>query len=116
MLYEALKRAEKAYKEEGKRKRGDVLWVADEWADRVCAAQEALKPCERARFEVDYISLADPDTMEEVDEVDEKKGAILSGAIKMLPVEEPGEGEELGVGGGQIAVRLIDNIVLEPVA
>jgi pantoate--beta-alanine ligase len=52
--------------------------------------------------------------MEEIDVIDETKGAILSGAVKMLPIEEPQEGEELGVGDGQIPVRLIDNIVLEP--
>jgi pantoate--beta-alanine ligase len=74
-----------------------------------------MEPSRRAKFEVDYISLADPDTMEEVDQVDETKGAILSGAVRMLPIEEAQEGEELGVGGGQIPVRLIDNIVLEPV-
>jgi pantoate--beta-alanine ligase len=43
------------------------------------------------------------------------RGAILSGAVKMLPIEDPQEGEELGVGGGAIPVRLIDNIVLDPV-
>jgi pantoate--beta-alanine ligase len=53
--------------------------------------------------------------MEEVEQVDETRGAILSGAVKMLPVEEPQEGEYLGIGGGQIPVRLIDNIVLAPV-
>ena len=63
---------------------------------------------------MDYISLADPDTMEEVERVDETKGAILSGAVKMMPLEEPQEGEDLGLGGGQVAVRLIDNIVLNP--
>jgi len=73
--------------------------------------QERLPPNERARFEVDYISLADPDTLEEVDTVDER-GAILSGAIKFLPLEQPQEGEACGLGGGQGSVRLIDNIIL----
>jgi pantoate--beta-alanine ligase len=54
--------------------------------------------------------------MEELDEVDPARGAILSGAVKMLPVEEPDSAEDLGVGGGQIPVRLIDNIVLDPVS
>jgi pantoate--beta-alanine ligase len=115
VLNQALRKAEAQYKQ-GKRTRGDILWPADAHADEVLLAQEALPPGQRARFEVDYISLADPDTMEEVDQVDATRGAILSGAIKMLPVEGPREGEELGVGGGQIPVRLIDNIVLEPVA
>ncbi|KAF2655560.1 Nucleotidylyl transferase [Lophiostoma macrostomum CBS 122681] len=113
VLNQALRRAESQY-HDGKRKRGDILWPANAHADGVLMEQEALEPQERVRFEVDYISLADPDTMEELDEVDESKGAILSGAVKMLPVESPGDDEELGVGGGQIPVRLIDNIVLSP--
>lgn len=113
VLNQSLRKAEAQYKA-GKRKRADILWPADDHADRVSLEQDALEPGKRARFEVDYISLADPDTMEEVEEVDETRGAILSGAIKMLPIEQPRESEELGVGDGQIPVRLIDNIVLPP--
>ena len=77
--------------------------------------QEDLHPHERALFDVDYISLADPDTMEEVDEVDDGRGAIVSGAIKMMPLEAPSEGEDCGLGGGTVPVRLIDNLILGPV-
>ncbi|KAG9579294.1 hypothetical protein KCV04_g23515, partial [Aureobasidium melanogenum] len=77
--------------------------------------QDDLPPSKRARVEVDYISLADPDTMEEIEVVDASKGAILSGAIKMLPLEEPQEGEVCGLGGGAVPVRLIDNIILQPI-
>ena len=73
-----------------------------------------LKPEERVLYEVDYISLSDPDTMLDIDEVDSSKGAILSGAIKMLPVESPQPGEDLGASDGP-SVRLIDNIILKPV-
>jgi len=51
--------------------------------------------------------------MQELQEVDEKYGAILSGAVKMLPVESPQDGEDLGASGGP-PVRLIDNIILKP--
>ncbi|KAF2188099.1 Nucleotidylyl transferase [Zopfia rhizophila CBS 207.26] len=114
VLNQALRKAEAQY-EAGKRKRGDILWPANAHADEVLLEQESLEPGRRARFDVDYISLADPETMEEVEEVDEKRGAILSGAVKMLPVEQPRQEEDLGVGEGKIPVRLIDNIVLEPV-
>jgi pantoate--beta-alanine ligase len=114
VLSQALRKAEAQYKA-GKRLRGDILWPAVDHGDATSLEQETMEPSRRAKFEVDYISLADPDTMEEVDQVDETKGAILSGAVRMLPIEDPQEGEELGVGGGQIPVRLIDNIVLEPV-
>lgn len=114
VLRQALQKAEAQYKAR-KRLRGDILWPAVDHCDKTLHDQEILHASERAKFEVDYISLADPDTMEELDQVDVSKGAILSGAVKMLPVEEPQEGEELGVGGGQIPVRLIDNIVLDPI-
>ncbi|KAF1955848.1 Nucleotidylyl transferase [Byssothecium circinans] len=114
VLNQSLRKAEAQYKA-GKRKRGDILWQANDHANNALLQQESLPLNQRAMFEVDYISLADPDTMEEVEEVDETRGAILSGAVKMLPVEQPREDEELGIGGGQIPVRLIDNIVLDPI-
>ncbi|KAG5922340.1 hypothetical protein E4U42_005499, partial [Claviceps africana] len=73
----------------------------------------ALPAPDRALFAVDYLSLADRDSLEELDAVDPARGAVLSGAIKMLPVEDPREGEDLGHSGGP-AVRLIDNIILPP--
>ncbi|EGE02293.1 pantoate-beta-alanine ligase [Trichophyton equinum CBS 127.97] len=78
------------------------------------AEQELLPAYKRARFEVDYISLADPESLEELDHVDESKGAVLSGAVKMYPLEEPQEGEDCGLGGGKVPVRLIDNTILQP--
>lgn len=113
VLSRALMAAEEQYKK-GKRGRGDILWQADDVVDQKKLEQDDLPPAKRALFEVDYISLADPDTLEEVEEVDEKRGAILSGAIKMKPLEEPQEGEDCGLGGGAVPVRLIDNIVLKP--
>jgi pantothenate synthetase len=78
--------------------------------------KEDSRPAEqRARFEVDYISLADPESLEEVEEVDPSRGAVLSGAVKMLPLEDPQDGEDCGHGGGIGSVRLIDNIILKPV-
>jgi len=59
--------------------------------------------------------MADPDTMEEIEEIDEHRGAIISGAVKMLPVDSPQESEDLGLSSGP-PVRLIDNIILEPVS
>lgn len=113
VLSQALKAAEKQYME-GKRRRADILWPANDIAVNTMAEQEELDPGKRALLEVDYISLADPDTLEELEEVDASRGAILSGAIKMLPLEAPQEGEECGLGEGQVPVRLIDNIILKP--
>lgn len=114
VLNQALRMAEAQYKA-GKRSRGDIMWPAVDHGDKTVLEQETMDPAERARFEVDYLSLADPDTMQEIDHVDDTRGAILSGAVKMLPIEAPQDGEELGAGHGKIPVRLIDNIILDPV-
>lgn len=114
VLSKALSVAEAAYAR-GCRSRDELLSPANELAKLLLLEQFQLQPRERVKFEIDYISLADPDSMQEVDEVDVAKGAILSGAVKMLPVEEPQPGEDLGLSDGP-SVRLIDNIILKPVA
>lgn len=115
VLSQALRKAEDQYTS-GKRQRDDILWPAHDLTNNKIREQDELPPKERVQFDVDYISLADPDTLEEVDVVDEKRGAILSGAIKMKPIEEPQAAEDCGLGGGQVPVRLIDNIILKPIA
>lgn len=111
-LNSALRAAENAYRG-GQTDRAAILGAAQDVCEMILRGQMDMKPSERVRFEVDYISLADPDSLQEVDEVDPSKGAVLSGAVRMLPVEEPLEGEDLGHSGGP-AVRLIDNIILPP--
>lgn len=113
-LWNALCAAESAYNGGKTLSREEILRPANQLLQQVLSEQKALGPEERSLFEVDYVSLADPDTMQEVDVIDPAKGAVLSGAIKMLPVEKAAPGEDLGHGDGP-AVRLLDNIILRPV-
>ncbi|KAF1985076.1 pantothenate synthetase [Aulographum hederae CBS 113979] len=113
VLSRALKAAEEQWVK-GNFKRGDILWPANALADEWAREQDEIPAKERARFEVDYISLADPNSLEEIEEIDPARGAVLSGAIKMMPVEEGQPGEDCGLGGGTGPVRLIDNIILRP--
>lgn len=114
VLNRALKAAEQQYNHgSGALGREAILGAAQKVTTDTLAEQMALGPEDRVTYEVDYISLSDPETMEELSEVDPRKGGILSGAVKMLPVEAPQPGEDLGHSGGP-AVRLIDNIILEP--
>lgn len=115
VLHRALRAAEDSYRIGGARHRESVLGPAWHVANHVLQEQMRMAPGLRVRFEVDYISLADPETMMELPSVDPARGAILSGAIKMMPVETPAEDEHLGHSGGP-AVRLIDNIRLSPVS
>lgn len=114
VLPAALQEAEKAYMT-GARARAEIYQAARHVIDVMFKEQEALSPSERARFELDYISIADPDTLEELQAVDGARGAVLSGAIKMLPLEEKPPGEEYGLGGDTAPVRLIDNVILPPI-
>ncbi|KAI1933215.1 pantoate-beta-alanine ligase [Ophidiomyces ophidiicola] len=113
VLWTALKRAEHAYLS-GMCSRNDILEAAYRTAKVVSEEQANLPPRQRARFEIDYISLADNESLQELHTVDGSRGAVLSGAIKMYPLEEPQPGEDCGQGGGAVQVRLIDNILLPP--
>lgn len=114
VLRKALCVAEAAYTR-GCRTRDELLGPANALARLLLLEQLQLGHKERVEFEVDYISLADPETMEELENVDATRGAILSGAVRMLPITAAEEGEDLGASGGPM-VRLIDNIILKPVA
>ena len=113
VLSQALRAAEAAY-DMGKTGRDDILALAWDVANRMVMEQDALPQLERAQIEVDYFSLADPDTLEEIENVDPSKGAILSAAIKMLPLEVTSVDERVGREDDKVAVRLIDNIIFEP--
>ena len=112
VLLNALKEVQEVFAR-GARKRVYLHKAAMEVLTKVQKQQQALPASQRARFEIDYISIADTETLDELEEVASEHGAIVSGAIKMLPIEEPRPGEELGVGGDASAVRLIDNIRLD---
>jgi len=115
VLHKALQFAEQAYLVHHRLDRKSILCPARAHWKRRLRAQHNLSPHERVSFEFDYISLADPDTMEEVETVNQEKGAVLSAAMTMLPVEDPVDGEDVGERqGGSRPVRLIDNIILPP--
>ena len=113
VLSRALRAAESAYLK-GTTKRTDLIETALHVASTIQSQERRLPKSERARFEMDYVSVANPHTMRETDHVDKNVGAILSGALKMLPLEERHAGEDAGLNEGQTTVRLIDNVLLSP--
>ena len=112
VLIQALKAAEQAYLA-GDRERNTILRPAFEVLHSKQASQLRLPSSKRVGFETDYISLNSPRTMQNLERIEPSEGAILSGAIKMLPLEDPQEGEDNGLGGGISTVRLIDNLLIE---
>lgn len=115
ILFKALEATKEAYAR-GRRQRSKLVAIALAMTRKVQAEQLDLPPHQRVRFEVDYFSVADPTTMTELETVSADEGAILSGAIIMHPIEEPQEDEDVGLGGGQTPVRLIDNVRLDILA
>ena len=114
VLIRSLRAVRKAFIN-GRTKRNELLAAGNEVLKEELEKQKAFPPQVRALFEVDYISLADPSSLKELDDINPKHGAVLSGAIKMFPIEEPQEGEDTGIGGGTTSVRLIDNLRLEQI-
>lgn len=112
VLILALKAVQKAFAD-GKRTRKDLLEVAFSVTSAMMKQQNEHRPSQRAKFEVEYFSIADPKMMTELEEVNVMDGAIVSGVIRMLPVEDPQKWEYLGLGDGKTTVRLIDNIRLD---
>lgn len=109
LLQGALRAAEREYIE-GRRSRTEMFGAAIQFLE-----VERLRLPDRGlagvRFELDYVSVADVEEMNEIKgQVDPSRGAIISGALKMLPVDDPKTEEEKA----QKAVRLIDNIILAP--
>lgn len=115
ILFKALEATKDAYAK-GRRQRSKLVDVALAETRKLHVEQLNLPPHKRVTFEVDYFSVADTTTMTELEVVSAEKGAILSGAIIMHPIEEPQEGEDVGLGGGQTPVRLIDNMRLDILA
>lgn len=112
VLSKALQAAAQAYAS-GRTKRSELLEAAQQVILSMLDSQHKLAPRERAFFEVDYISVAHPSFLTEVEDIDRREGAVLSGAIKMLPLEDVQKTEDAGLGDGVSPVRLIDNIILQ---
>ena len=111
ILFRSLRAAQEAYTG-GCQDASSLTQKARAVADTGQAEQENVGPQQRVRYEIDYIQVVDPINFQPCQHVSESTGAIICGALKMLPVEEPEPNEDLGQAGVSIPVRLIDNILL----
>lgn len=113
VLWRALCAAVNTY-QNGELKRREILACALTVAGKEQTMQEQMSECDRAMFEILYFGLSDLDSAEELEELDPMKGALLSGAIRMLPLEAATRAEDSGWRNGTDWIRLIDSIVLKP--
>lgn len=93
-LYRALRTGEEAYKS-GANDRKTVLEAVEKVLENV-GKEDGVK------VEVEYLSLADWKELNELEVLDGRGGAILSGAVRMMPTQE-----------GEAPVRIIDNIIFK---
>ncbi|KAF3903235.1 hypothetical protein ABW20_dc0104985 [Dactylellina cionopaga] len=93
VLYKALKAAEAMY-EGGEEKAEEILKAARDIVEGCAKENDGM-------VKLDYVSLNEPELLEEVEKVERGKGVILSAAMWVMPTQE-GEG----------TVRLIDNLIL----
>lgn len=111
VLIRALQAAQLNY-DDGHRSREQILGAANKVLASELLEQRSIQAKERALFDVDYVSLADPHTLDEIGIIDDSNGAVLSAAIKMAPIEGRNPDESLGLGDDASMVRLIDNLIL----
>ena len=113
VLWRALCVAHESYKNcEGET--GELLATCSRQASDEQDRQNALRKCDRVSFNVIYFELSDLDSLEKIERVDLSKGALLSGAIQMLPLEDISTSEDVGWRDGRDSIRLIDSIILQP--
>ena len=112
LLYNILKLIRAEWRE-GARRRSDLVRPALKLLASETKAHAELPSRKRVRFELDYLSVADMNTMEEYADEAEIENCIVSIAVKLLPVEDVAPGEYTGEGdGGSRTIRLIDNTIL----
>ena len=77
--------------------------------------QSSRDPSDQVTFEVIYFGLSDRQTLEDVEEVNVTRGALLSGAMQMLPFEVMARSNSTQPHdwvSDRASVRLIDSLVL----
>ncbi|KAI4193938.1 MAG: hypothetical protein LQ346_003799 [Caloplaca aetnensis] len=113
VLVRALNAARTAY-EAGEVERDELVSLGKQVAEDEQVKQGQLSKAQRVNLEMIYFELADQESMTPIRTVDPERGAVLCGAIQMLPLEVLANGEDGGRQDGNDTIRLIDSILLKP--
>ncbi|KAI4264652.1 MAG: hypothetical protein L6R42_000250 [Xanthoria sp. 1 TBL-2021] len=113
VLFRALDAARNAY-EAGILERNELLSLCKQVAEQEHVEQGHLLKPHRADFEVIYFELVEQESMISIGTVKSENGAVICGAVRLLPLEVLANGEEGGRQSGGDTIRLIDSILLEP--
>ncbi|KAI4090070.1 MAG: hypothetical protein LQ339_008444 [Xanthoria mediterranea] len=113
VLIRALYAAQNAY-EAGRVDRDELVSLCKHIAKEEQVKQALLSEAERVNVEIIYFEVADQGSMTPIGTVNHEKGAVVCGAIQLLPLEVLLDGEDGGQQDGNDTVRLIDSILLAP--
>lgn len=110
VLWKALKAGAAMY-QSGQCQRRTILAACKEEVLREQDRQNLRDLSDRVNFDLVYFGLNHLQTLEDIEEVEVAEGALLSGAIQMLPYERIKCLEDVQV-SDRMSVRLIDSLVL----
>lgn len=96
---------------QGVTSRNEVMQAAVSVFNAELQNQKRLPVHQRANFELEYLSMADMYSLQEIADVKDATRCVISAVIVMLPLEAPSGTERLGIDGDKKPVRLLDNIV-----
>ena len=110
VLWRALRAGAETYRS-GRRRRTEILGACEKETADEQERLHLMKRSDQVGFEVLYFGLSECQTLDDVEEVNTVEGAILSGAIELLPLENThsADAESWDISR---SVRLIDSIVL----
>ncbi|MCJ1309881.1 pantothenate synthase [Agyrium rufum] len=133
VLWRALSKAESLYREEGLLRGEEILGAAETVFGEEIKKQDGVRAEGKGKgvsFQTEWLRIADPASLEEIEEVDPRIGAIISGSIILMPLKDDDgcsdenkskqgtrkaeEEEDRGMNGGRERIRLIDYVVLRP--
>ncbi|KAL8908718.1 MAG: hypothetical protein Q9171_005331 [Xanthocarpia ochracea] len=113
VLVKALNAARNAY-EGGKVERDELVSLCKQVVEEEQVKQGRLLEAQRVNLEIIYFELSDQGSMTPISTVNSGRGAVICGAIQLLPLEVLAYGEDGGRQDGNDTVRLIDSVLLEP--
>ncbi|KAL8730474.1 MAG: hypothetical protein Q9166_004038 [cf. Caloplaca sp. 2 TL-2023] len=113
VIHRALQAAQEVYIN-GQVDRDELLSTCKRVVEEEQTKQRQLPKPQRTNLEIIYFGLADPVSLEATDKVNVDRGAVICGAVQLLPNEDILDEDGPGGQDSNGSVRLIDSVLLEP--
>ncbi|KAL8644472.1 MAG: hypothetical protein Q9226_007745 [Calogaya cf. arnoldii] len=113
VLVRALNAARKAY-DAGNVDVDELMSLCEQVVEEEQVKQGRLLKAQSTKIKTIYFELDDPESMAAIDTLNPERGAVICGAILLLPLQVSASGENRGRYDYSDSVRLIDSVLLEP--